>query len=70
MSSKKQLRRQRQEKEEQEREGRKLSPATLFIVGIAAAVLVLGATAYAFRADNGEPPWEGAVWSELHGHWH
>jgi hypothetical protein len=73
VSSKKARRRERQQREQEER-GRRatLSPVALFILGIGAAVLVTIVAAFFLvdRADRGDPPWPGAVWSEPHGHWH
>ena len=70
MSSKKQLRRARQEKEKVEKARSKFNPSTVFLVSVVMAVLLLGGVAYVFRADHGEPPFPGAVWSNLHQHWH
>lgn len=72
MSSKKARRKQRREKQEQEGRQGKRSPVTLFIVGLGVAVLLTIAASLVFvdRSDRGDPPWEGAVWSEAHGHWH
>ena len=71
MSSKKARRRKRQEHKQDRRRSR-LSPATVFILGIAMAVLltVVGAVVFGDRSGRGEPPWPGAVWSAAHGHWH
>ncbi len=72
MSSKKARRRERQE-QEQEQAGRskRLSPVTLFMLSIGAAVLltVAGALVFTDRSDRGERP-PGTVWSEEHGHYH
>ena len=70
MSSKKQLRRARRERAAQEKTHGKWNPVTLFIVSIAALVLVLGVASFFLGEDHGPPPWPGAVWSSLHGHWH
>ena len=71
MSSKKARRRQRREKEKEERRSG-LSPVTLFMLGIAAALLIVFAVGVVFGggSDPGDPPRPGAVWSEAHGHWH
>ena len=68
MSSKKARRRKLRE-EAQDRSRRKLSPATLFILGIGLA-LVLTAVGGLFFWDRDTPPRPGLVWSEEHGHWH
>lgn len=73
MSSKKARRRARQQQElEEAGRGSRLSPVTLFILSIGAAVLLTVAAAIVFtdRSDRGEPPWPGAVWSSPHDHWH
>jgi hypothetical protein len=69
VSSKKQLRRARQAKEQEEKK-RKVNPVWLFLVSIAALVVVAGVVTFFFGADHGPPPWPGAVWSPLHNHWH
>ena len=69
MSTKKQLRRERMEKEAQGKRA-KMNPATMFMLSVAVAVVVLGAVAFFFGTGVGEPPWPGAVWSPEHGHWH
>jgi hypothetical protein len=70
MSSKKQLRKKRQEQRAAERQrNRGVSPATLFIVVTVAIVVILGIVA-ALRGPDPRAPWSGAVWSEAHGHWH
>lgn len=71
MSSKKARRRKRKQ-QEQERGGRKLNPATVFILSIAIAILLTVGSVIAFtdRSGPGQPPWPGAVWSPDHGHWH
>ena len=70
MSSKKQLRRARQEREKVAKGRTKLNPVWMFLVSIAALVLVFGTVAFFFREDHGPPPWPGAVWSAEHDHWH
>ncbi len=72
MSSKKARRRNRQKVEEEERRRRKLNPATVFLLGIAAVVLLTALVAWGLGGPSGpgEPPWPGAVWSASHGHWH
>lgn len=70
MSSKKARRRERQEKQQEESQRRgRLSPVTLFILGIGAA-LVITTLVTVFFVDRSDAPWPGAVWSEAHGHWH
>ena len=70
MSSKKARRRERQAKQQEESRRRgKLSPVTLFMIGIGAALLVIVVATMLF-VDRPEPPYPGAVWSEAHGHWH
>lgn len=73
MSSKKAHRREqrRRERQSNRRRGR-LSPVTLFILGISAAVLITVAARLVFgdQSGRGAPPWPGAVWSQSHGHWH
>lgn len=72
MSSKKARRRERQEQElEQAGRSNRLSPVTLFILTIGAAVLltVAGAIVFTDRSDRGERP-PGTAWSEEHGHYH
>jgi hypothetical protein len=72
MSSKKEVRRKRREEEQQQRERSTRNPALIFGVGIAAAIL-LTLAAFALFGDPsgpGEPPWDGAVWSPAHDHWH
>lgn len=68
MSSKK-ARRKKLEEETQDRSRRRLSPATLFILGIGLAVLLTVVGSVIF-GDGDEPPFPGAVWSAQHGHWH
>jgi hypothetical protein len=70
VSSKKQLRRARQAKEQEEKQRIKVNPVWLFLVSIAALVVVAGVVTFFFGADHGPPPWPGAVWSPLHNHWH
>jgi len=69
MSTKKQLRRAKREKEEGTKRS-KLNPATMFMLSVVAAVVLLGAVAFFFGTGAGEPPYPGAVWSPEHGHWH
>jgi hypothetical protein len=68
MSSKKELRRRRAI-EERERSKPKVNSALIFVLVAVAALLVIVGVAYLLY-DPGEPPWPGAVWSSLHGHWH
>jgi hypothetical protein len=68
MASKKQLRRRQREQQEIGKR-RKANPALIFMIGIAAVVVVLGLAAF-LLVDRPEPPWPGAVWSADHGHWH
>lgn len=70
MSSKKARRRERQEQEQRGSSSR-LSPVTLFILGIGAAVALTVAVSLVFtdRSGRGERP-PGTVWSEEHGHYH
>jgi len=73
MSSKKARRKARQERQEAEsRRAGRFSPATLFMLGIGLAVVVIfvGALLLGDRSGRGEPPYPGAVWNEPHGHWH
>jgi hypothetical protein len=70
MSSKKQLRRERREKTEQVKQRSKVNPATVFMIGVVAAVLVMGVFAFFFQSDTNRPPFPGAVWSPEHNHWH
>ena len=72
MSSKKEIRRRRRERAREQKERGGPNPAILFVLGIAAAVLItLGAfAAFGDREGRGAPPWPGAVWSSAHGHWH
>lgn len=70
MSSKKQLRRVRREHTEEVKQHSKYNPATLFMVAVVGAVIVLGVFAFFFRSEADAPPWPGAVWSPEHGHWH
>jgi len=69
MSTKKQLRRERRRRQDETKVGKRMNPATLFIVGVAAALIVLGTFAFFFRGDA-RPPFPGAVWSVEHRHWH
>ena len=67
MSSKKQLRRERQQQKVTTKA--RLSPVSIFLLSIAALLLVVGVLGSLF-GSNREPPWPGAMWSESHGHWH
>ena len=67
MSSKK-ARRRKLQAQTQDR-SRKLSPVTLFILAIGVVVALTMVGAFVFGNREG-PPRPGAVWSELHGHWH
>ena len=68
MSSKKQLRRERQQQQDTTPKPR-FSPVSIFLLSIAALVLVAGVIGSLVGTDR-EPPWPGAMWSEAHGHWH
>jgi hypothetical protein len=68
MSSKK-ARRRKLEERTQDRSRRRLSPVTLFILGIGLALLVT-VVGSVVLGDRDEPPFPGAVWSDQHGHWH
>jgi hypothetical protein len=68
MSSKK-ARRRKLQGQLQDQSRRRLSPTTLFILGIGLA-LVLTVIVTVVFVDREEPPWPGAVWSAPHGHWH
>ena len=68
MSSKKQLRRERQQKKEGTTKPR-LSPVSIFLLSIAALLIVVVVIG-SLTGENREPPWPGAMWSEAHGHWH
>ena len=70
MSSKKQIRRARQEKAQAEKKQTRFNPVWMFLLSIAALVVVVSVGAFFFREDHGPPPWPGAVWSSQHGHWH
>jgi len=73
MSSKKARRKARQEREQEEtRRAGRLSPTTLFMLGIGLALVAIyvGALVLGDRSGRGEPPYPGAIWSEPHGHWH
>ncbi len=72
MSSKKARRRSRRKVEEEERSHSRLNPATVFILGIAAAIVLTVLVAWGLRGSPGpgDPPRPGAVWSAEHGHWH
>ena len=67
MSSKKKLRRERQQKKDTTKP--RLSPVSIFLLSIAALLLVVGVLG-SLLGSNREPPWPGAMWSEAHGHWH
>ena len=72
MSSKKARRRQRREAQEEERRTG-LSPVTLFMLGIGAALILAVAGGWMLGLGAGpedDPPRPGAVWSEAHGHRH
>jgi cell division protein FtsN len=71
MSSKKARRKQRREKQEAAQSSGR-NPATLFMLGIAAVVVltVVGALVFGVNSAPEDPPWPGAVWSADHGHWH
>ena len=68
MSSKKQLRRERQQQKHTTPKPR-FSPVSIFLLSIAALVLVVSVLG-SLLGSNREPPWPGAMWSEAHGHWH
>ena len=68
MSSKK-ARRRKLEEQAQDASRTRLSPVTLFILGIGLALL-LTVVGSVILGDRGEPPFPGAVWSAQHGHWH
>jgi hypothetical protein len=68
MSSKKLLRRERQQQKEGTTKAR-LSPVSIFLLSIV-ALLVVVVMIGILTGSNREPPWAGAVWSEQHGHWH
>jgi hypothetical protein len=72
MSSKKEVRRKRRAQEEEQRVRKGWNPALVFGLFIAVAIaLTLGAFAiFGDPSGPGEPPWEGAVWSPAHDHWH
>lgn len=71
MSSKKARRRARRKREREEQRRSKMNPATRFILGIALAIVLTLVWGFVFGDFGpGEPPWPGAVWSPLHGHWH
>jgi hypothetical protein len=67
MSSKKQLRRERQQQKGTTKP--RLNPVSIFLLSIAALLLVVGVIG-SLRGSSREPPWPGAMWSEAHGHWH
>ena len=72
MSSKKARRRDRRKAEDEERGRRKVDPVTVFIVGIAAAIVLTVLVTWVLGGPSGpgDPPWPGATWSASHGHWH
>jgi hypothetical protein len=70
MSTKKQLRRERQEQDRKREEASKRNPVPTLLLSIAAILLVVGVIGYFLRGDREPPPWPGAVWSEAHQHWH
>lgn len=71
MSTKKQLRLERQKKRQDEvaKTRSSLRGVLIFILSITA--ILVGIVLYGtFLGDNPEPPWPGATWSAAHGHWH
>jgi hypothetical protein len=72
MSSKKEIRRKRREREQEEKDAGGRNPALLFVLGIAAAILITVGAFFVLGNPGGpgDPPWPGAVWSAEHGHWH
>ena len=69
MSTKKQLRRERQKKKQEEVAKTRKSPVWIFILSIAAILVAIGVYG-SFFGESREPPWPGATWSAAHGHWH
>jgi hypothetical protein len=69
MSTKKQQRREQREQKNKSEAERKANPVPIIVLSMVAAVIVIGLAGFLLR-DNREPPWEGATWSEAHGHWH
>lgn len=70
MSSKKERLRKRRE-QEQKRPRKKVNPAVTFLLGIVAViVLVVAGVAIFGDGGPGDPPFPGATWSPMHGHWH
>jgi flagellar basal body-associated protein FliL len=69
MSTKKQLRLERQRKKQEEVAKTRKAPVWIFILSIAGTLLALVLIAM-FLGDNPEPPWPGATWSAAHAHWH
>jgi hypothetical protein len=67
MSTKKQLRRERQRQKGTTKA--RLSPVSIFVLSIVALLLVVGVIG-SLVGSNREPPWPGAIWSEAHGHYH
>ena len=69
MSTKKQLRRERQKKKQEEVAKTRKAPVWIFILSIAA--IIAGIAVWGnFFGDDREPPWPGATWSAADGHWH
>ncbi|SVD83617.1 uncharacterized protein METZ01_LOCUS436471 [marine metagenome] len=69
MSTKKQLRLERQKKRQEEVAKTRKAPVWIFILSIAGLLLAIMLFA-TFFGDNPEPPFPGATWSAAHGHWH
>ena len=67
MSTKKQRRRERPRQKGTTKA--RLSPVSIFVLSIAALLLVVGVIG-SLLGNNREPPWPGAIWSEAHGHYH
>ena len=68
MSTKKQRRREKRQEQKGAAKSR-LSPVSIFVLSIAALLLVV-AVIGGLLGSNREPPWPGAIWSAAHGHWH
>jgi hypothetical protein len=69
MSSKKVHRKKKQESKKEQRS--RWNPATLFLLFIVAAFLLMVVAGYFLRDPGpGDPPRPGAVWSPEHQHWH